>query len=193
MNTLKLKDILIDSLSKRPKISPVYEGFTTSMKTGGLKFDTSKKLYQFSIDLDGQITEAIDWEFPHEELGGIITFSTEVNAMIPDGNTLFERIKVLIKRKLSSWINKMKKNSKIENTIMKKHGISNISIGNFFKGKYKAKSEQIFDEKSMSVEIIGITESVLNEVARDLCLEFDQETVLVKNNINGSIYLVNYK
>lgn len=193
MGTLRLKDILIDALTKRPRISPVYEGYTSSMKTQGLKFDTSNKKEEFSIDLDGQLIEAIDYEFPKEELGGIVTFSTDVNAMIPDGNTAFEKIKVLIKRKLSTWINRLKKSKKIEDTVMKTYGITNVSIGNFFKGKYTANSGKIFDENSLSVEMIGIPESVLNDIARDLCKTFNQETVLVKNHINKSIYLVNSK
>jgi hypothetical protein len=48
----------------------------------------------------------------------------------------------------------------------------------------------LYDESSLSVEIVGITSDVLNKVAEELAQEFKQETVLVKNYDENKIYLV---
>jgi hypothetical protein len=65
-----------------------------------------------------------------------------------------------------------------------------VSIGNFIKGRYKANDGTLYDEKSLSIEIIGVTDGVLNKVAKDLANEFKQESVLVKNYETNKIYLV---
>ena len=65
-----------------------------------------------------------------------------------------------------------------------------MTIGNFVKGRYKAKDGSLYDETSLSVEIIGVSSNVLNKVAEELAKEFKQETVLVKNYDDNRIYLV---
>ena len=65
-----------------------------------------------------------------------------------------------------------------------------ITIGGFVKGRYRADNGLLYDERSLSVEIIGISTDVLNKVAEGMAKEFRQETVLVKNYEEDKIYLV---
>jgi hypothetical protein len=80
--------------------------------------------------------------------------------------------------------------SKINKIIYNNPEIQGVTIGNFVKGRYVAKNGSLYDETSLSVEIIGITSDVLNKVAEELAKEFKQETVLVKNYNDNKIYLV---
>ncbi len=69
--------------------------------------------------------------------------------------------------------------------------IGAFSVGNFFSGKYVGDHSKCFDERSLSIEINGISSDALMYFAEEVALEFNQETILVKDlNIN-KIFLVN--
>ena len=111
--------------------------------------------------IEEHIGNAIDYEFADEDKGGIVVFSTDINAL-----------------PLST------------NKVIEKHNISNWSVGNFFKGKYTDKKGTVYTAKSLSVEIIGVTYEQLIEITEDLCREFKQETALVKSYSTNKILLV---
>ena len=90
----------------------------------------------------------------------------------------------------------MQKN-KVNKTIIK-YNIENpideyigaFSIGNFFSGRYISDNGKVFDEKSLSVEINGISTEALIYFAEEIAIEFNQETVLLKDLNNNKIFLV---
>jgi hypothetical protein len=141
------------------------------------------------LDLtDGSELNEITIEY-FDVKGGIIVFSTDINAVELSKNKLVN----YIYSKVKSIKNALLVNQKI-NKVIKKHesqlkGIG-LTIGNFVKGRYVSDNDTIFDEKSISVEIIGLETSVLNEVANSLRLEFNQESVLVKNYEDNKTYLI---
>ena len=124
--------------------------------------------------------------------GGIIVFSTDVNAIQLDNNKLINKIKQLIitfnnrfnrYKKIHTTINKL--NKKIDNP---EERIGAYSVGNFFKGKYVGDNGEMYNEKSLSVEINGISSRNLLTFAELLAQEFRQETVLVKDLNRNKIY-----
>ena len=66
-----------------------------------------------------------------------------------------------------------------------------FTIGKFYQGGYKAKSGKLFDEKSVSIEIISITSALLLKIATEIARDFNQETVLVKDYQSNETYFVN--
>jgi hypothetical protein len=143
----------------------------------------------FYIDLtDGSELNEINLEY-FDYKGGIIVFSTDINAVQVSKNKLIN----FIFSKMQSIKNAILINKKIDKVI-KQHetqlkGIG-LTVGNFVKGRYVADNGVIYDEKSASVEIIGVQTNVLNEIANSLREEFKQESVLVKNYEDEKIYLV---
>jgi len=131
------------------------------------------------------LKEGIEFEF--ENKGGVIVFSIEVNAQEISKNKIVN----WVKQKIETIKNRLAKDNKINRVLSRYEDIYGVTIGNFVKGRYKAKDGSLYDEKSLSVEIIGIETAVLNKVAEDLAAEFQQETVLVKNYETNKIYLVN--
>ena len=144
------------------------------------------------------LTEGVDWDIPVEERGGIITFATTVNSVDLDSRRLMN----VIKKKSTSIINMLTVNKKIDN-IAKKHNLVGLTLGHFLTGKYldrrKVKDEDsgeiktitnIFDDKSLSLELVGITYEQLIKIAEDMCIEFKQDSVLVKSYENGKILFV---
>lgn len=146
---------------------------------------STPKTYYFNSDSELSESETIDIE-DFNDKGGIITFSTEVNAVKSSENELVN----WVKNKVETLKNNFNLNKKINSVLNKHDEVYGVSIGNFIKGRYKANDGTLYDEKSLSVEIIGITPDTLNKVAKDLANEFKQESVLVKNYETNKIYLV---
>lgn len=146
-----------------------------------LSHDLSKKASKI---LYTTVQEGIEYEF--EQKGGIITFSTDVNAKDLNDNQLIN----WIKQKTTTIKNKLTKYKKIDN-ISQKHSLAAWTVGKFLSGRYTAKNGKVFDENSLSVEIIGIDSTELIKIAEELCIAFLQESVLVKDFSNNKIFLVN--
>ena len=147
--------------------------------------DTSAKTAFIDLGNDIELSEVVSYKFG--EKGGIIVFSVNVNAL------QLSKIKVvrLIKNAVATFKNKLFKDRKINKVLSQYDEVYGVTIGNFVKGRYKSETNgSMYDESSLSIEIIGITPDVLNRVAEDLAKEFKQETVLVKNYEDNRIYLV---
>lgn len=121
--------------------------------------------------------------------GGIIVFSTDVNAVELDKNKIINKIKQVI----TTFKNQLKKDTIIHNVMNKfndKGGeyIGAYSVGNFFKGKYVGDNGEMYNERSLAVEINGLSSESLLKVAEMIAQEFMQETVLVKDLNKNKIY-----
>ena len=124
-----------------------------------------------------------------EYRGGIIVFSTDVNAITLDSNKFLNKVKQVI----MTFKQRYKKDSIIHNVMNKfndKGGeyIGAYSVGNFFKGKYVGDNGEMYNERSLAVEINGLSSESLLKVAEMIAQEFMQETVLVKDLNKNKIY-----
>ncbi len=122
----------------------------------------------YFVAYSGTFSEKVDFELYQK--GGIVVFS--VNALEIPEKQLIDRIR-----------------NKIEALKTTDHEDGyKIAIGHFVKGRYRA--EDVYDGRSLSVEIIGISTDVLNRIAEYLAKEFNQKTLLVKNYEEKRTYLV---
>lgn len=126
-----------------------------------------------------------------EYRGGIITFSTEVNAVQLSDNAIINKIKQTIK----TFSNKWNRKSIIHNVINSLNQsndndyIGAYSVGNYFQGKYVGDNGEMYNEDSMSVTVNGLSSKGLLALAEKLATAFMQETVLVKDLNTNKIYL----
>ena len=110
-----------------------------------------------------------------------------------DNNKLLNKIKQLITT-FNYRVNRGKKIHKVvnkfnDNVNKTEERIGAYSVGNFFKGRYVGDNGEMYNEKSLSVEINGISSMNLLSFAELLANEFMQETVLVKDLNMNKIYL----
>ena len=122
--------------------------------------------------------------------GGVIVFSTDLNAVQLDTNIIKNKIKQFI----VTWRNRLTKGKKIHNIINDFNANNNeyigaYSVGNFFHGRYVGDNGEKFDEKSLCLEINGLSSLSLLKIAENIAKSFGQETVLVKDLNSGKIYL----
>ncbi|CAG7580224.1 MAG: hypothetical protein SLAVMIC_00309 [uncultured marine phage] len=157
--------------------------FHEALKMNGLKIENTTSSDYTYFNCDGVILESIDFEF--DKKGGVIVFSTDINAVDISSNKLLNKLKQVVQ----SMLNKRLVKSKITKVMDKQDSVYGFTIGKFVTGRYKAEDGSIYDEKSTSVEIIGIDSETLLKVAEDIAEEFGQETVLVKDYQKNSIYL----
>jgi len=148
----------------------------------GNSYSSSK----FLLNSIKSLSEAVDFEVDDNQKGGVIVFSTDVNAIPQSSNKIVNWIKQKAMT-LNNRINSAKKIDKIS----QEHNLVGWTIGKALNGRYTAKNGTPFGENSLSVEIVGVDSNTLIDIATQLCKEFDQESVLVKDYTNNKIYFVN--
>ena len=122
--------------------------------------------------------------------GGIIVFAVDVNAQIEQ---LYPDASSLKKLLMSSWesiTNRINKNKKLSRIIIKHPEVFGYSIGKFFTGRYKAKDGTLYDENSLSIEIIDIPFDLVCIIASEIARSFKQQSVLVKDNSSREILFI---
>ena len=126
--------------------------------------------------------------------GGVITFSADINAIELSPNKFVNKIKQVIET-FKQRIGRHKIIHSLINKFNKDDGeyIGAYSVGNFFKGKYVGDNGEMFNEKSLSVEVNGLSSRGLLKLAEFIANEFRQETVLVKDFNANKIFLVDGK
>lgn len=161
----------------------------------GNAFSGSKRLFNSIkvneskiIDKGGILFEGIDFEIDDKEKGGIIVFSTDVNAIKQSDNKIIDWLKKKTKT-IDNRLNYKKKIDKVAN----ENELIGWTVGKFLNGRYTAHNGKTYGENSLSVEIVGVSTDKLIDVAEELCNLFEQESVLVKDYTTGKILFVNGK
>ena len=135
----------------------------------------------------GSLIEAIDWEVDDRSKGGIIVFSTDVNAVKQSENKIIN----WVKQKVKTLENRLFYNKKLDKIANDKEEVYAWTIGKYLHGRYKAKDGAVFDENSLSIELLNVSTETLISFAEEVCRQFNQETVLVKDYANDKIMFVN--
>lgn len=174
-------------------------GFLRECKLNSEKF-TIKNI-QYLINEDFEVVEAVrvtQYVLEHYR-GGVIVFSTDVNSLEVSKSKLFNWLtqkfktinnKLFSKKKLNKVINKFNQDEKVIGDKKIEDFIGAFSIGSFFNGRYIGDNGKVFDENSMSIEVNGISNDALIYLAEKIAMEFNQETVLVKDLDYKKIFLV---
>lgn len=124
--------------------------------------------------------------------GGVIVFSTDVNAVSLDKNKVANKLKQVF-----VTLNQRLNVGKITHNIINKFNkygdeyIGAYSVGNAFKGRYVGDNGELYNENSTTVEINGLSSDGLLRLAEMIARVFHQETVLVKDFNNMKFYLAN--
>ena len=135
---------------------------------------------------DSSVSDSISDVIASDKKGGVITFSTDINAVRLRENRLIN----FLKQKLSSIVNRFLVNKKTTKLLEENDDVFAWSIGNFFKGRYKDRNGKVFDETSISIQILGIDSKTLCKVAEGICDTFRQECVMVLDFDGNKVYFI---
>ena len=95
-----------------------------------------------------------------------------------------------IKQKFNTVKNRITADSKI-NKVAADSDLAGWTVTKGLHGRYRDRNTgELFDENSISIELIGITNDVLLDFSEKLCKEFNQQSVLVKSYNSNDIWFV---
>ena len=137
--------------------------------------------------------EGIDFEV--ENPGGIIIFSTDLNSTLDNAKTFDDKVRFFFDSKWKTFLNRLNVNDRLRKILLNKYELPGYTIGKNFKGSYTGKNGIPFNEKSFTIDIAGVDSDALILIASEICREFKQETVMVRDfNKNATkVYFVNDK
>ena len=126
---------------------------------------------------------------PAKYRGGVIVLSTEINATESDSHQLVDDIKQII----DTFGQRLSCNKRTRWTFFwhgrdNKESISEYSVGNFFRGGYIDDKGKKYNEKSICLEVKGVSTKTLFKLSEMICEELKQETVLVKDLNTNKIF-----
>ena len=118
--------------------------------------------------------------------GGIVTFSTDMNSTSLSGNAFVN----WVKQKVYTVRNRLAATSKIDR-VANSFNLAGWTITRGLHGRYRDRvTGKMFDENSISIELIGIDNETLLSFAESLCVEFGQQSVLVKSYNTTDVWFV---
>lgn len=183
------KERLINRLKKYHNMKVLSEGMN-SVNESASYLDEEFTIRQLTFK--GLTTEG--WGVHHSFLienndskrGGVIVLSPDVNSINLAKNDLID----WAKKKLSSVNNRITK-KRLHKDLMS-YDIPGVSVGNYFKGSYRGENNKVYNETSFAVELDNITNDLLQDIAKDLCKDFHQESVLVRYNDGSAPEYIKY-
>ena len=154
------------------------------IQRGGYLAECRKNAESFTLDdgVHGEQYGLLDYR------GGVIVLPTDIDAVEMSQNTVLDKVKQIV----VTYGNRLRK-GRVVREPLNGEGTEHIvaySVGESFTGKYVGDNGEMYDEKSLSVEVNGLSGRSLLRFAEMLADVFRQETVLVKDLNTGKIYLV---
>lgn len=136
-----------------------------------------------------------DVDFELDNPGGIIVFSTDLNSTLGNAETLVDKVKFFFDSKWKTFLNRLNVSGRLKKILLDKYELPGYTVGKNFRGSYTGKNGIPFNEKSFTIDIAGADSDALKLMATEICREFKQETVMVRDFNEGAtkVYFVNDK
>lgn len=154
------------------------------IQRGGYLAECRRNAESFTLDdgVHGEQYKFLDYR------GGVIVLPMDVNAVELSHDVFLNKVKQIV----VTYGNRLRK-GRVVREPLDGEGTEHIvaySVGKSFIGKYVGDKGEVYGEKSLSVEVNGLSGRSLLRLAEMLADVFMQETVLVKDLNTGKIYLV---
>ena len=150
-----------------------------------------------AIKLNGIMPKFLyeDVDFELDNPGGIIVFSTDLNSTLGNAETLTDKVKFFFDSKWKTFLNRLNVNSRLKKILLDKYELPGYTVGKNFRGSYTGKNGIPFNENSYTIDIAGVDSDALKLMASEICREFKQETVMIRDFNDGAtkVYFVNDK
>jgi hypothetical protein len=133
--------------------------------------------------------EGIDFELDNS--GGVIIFSTDLNSTLGKAETFSDKVKFFFDSKWKTFLNRLNVSDRLKKILLDKYEQPGFTLGKNFRGAYKSKNGLTFNEKSFTIDIAGIDSDALILIASEICREFKQEAVMVRDFNRNKVLFVN--
>lgn len=102
-------------------------------------------------------------------------------------------VKFFFDSKWKAFLNRLNFSDKLRNILLDKYTKPEYTLGRNFTGSYKNKNRITINKNSYTIGIVGVDSDVLILIASEICKEFKQETVMVRDFNKSKVYFVNDK
>lgn len=136
-----------------------------------------------SFKLNSVVTNTLfeNYSFFLDEPGGVIIFSTELNSTLGSAVRLRDKVRFFFESKFKSFLNSLNTTKRLKEILLKKFQLVGYTVGKSYVGAYTGANDLTFNEKSYTIDVSGVDSKTLLLIATEICREFKQETVLVKD------------
>jgi hypothetical protein len=137
------------------------------------------------------LNEAVDMEL--DDSSGLITFSTDLNFTLVKAETFIDKVKFFFDSNWKVFLNRQNVRGRLKKILVDKNIQSEYTLSINLFSAHKSKNGITLYKKSYSVTIEGVNSDVLILIATEICKEFKQETVMVRDSNKNKVYFINDK
>jgi len=135
--------------------------------------------------------EAVDIEL--DDSSGLITFSTDLNFTLVKAETFIDKVKLFFDSNWKAFLNRQNVRGRLKNILVDKNIQSEYTLSRNLFSAHKSKNGITLYKKSYSMTIESVDSNVLILIATEICKEFKQETVMVRDFNKNKVYFINDK
>ncbi len=135
--------------------------------------------------------EAVDIEL--DDSSGLITFSTDYNFSLVKAETFIDKVKFFFDSNWKVFLNRQNVRGRLKKILVDKNIQSEYTLSINLFSAHKSKNGITLYKKSYSVTIEGVNSDVLILIATEICKEFKQATVMVRDSNKNKVYFINDK
>jgi hypothetical protein len=135
--------------------------------------------------------EAVDIEL--DDSSGLITFSTDLNFTLVKAETFIDKIKLFFDSNWKVFLNRQNVRGRLKNILVDNNIQSEYTLSRNLFSAHKSKHGITLYKKSYSMTIEGVDSDVLILIATEICKEFKQATVMVRDSNKNKVYFINDK
>jgi hypothetical protein len=137
------------------------------------------------------LDEAVDNKFDDSSV--LITFSTDLNFTLVEAETFIDKVKFFFDSNWKAFLNRQNVKGRLKKILVDKNIQSEYTLSRNLFSAHKSKHGITLYKKSYSMTIEGVDSDVLILIATEICKEFKQETVMVRDFNKNKVYFINDK
>jgi len=137
------------------------------------------------------LNEAVDIEL--DDSSGLITFSTDLNFTLVKAETFIDKVKFFFDSNWKAFLNRQNVKGRLKNILVDNNIQSEYTLSRNLFSAHKSKHGITLYKKSYCMTIEGVDSDVLILIAMEICKEFKQETVMVRDFNKNKVYFINDK
>jgi hypothetical protein len=135
--------------------------------------------------------EAVDNKFDDSSV--LITFSTDLNFTLVKAETFIDKVKLFFDSNWKAFLNRQNVRGRLKNILVAKNIQSEYTLSRNLFSAHKSKHGITLYKKSYTMTIESVDSDVLILIATEICKEFKQETVMVRDFNKNKVYFINNK
>jgi hypothetical protein len=137
------------------------------------------------------LDEAVDNKFDDSSV--LITFSTDLNFTLVKAETFIDKVKLFFDSNWKAFLNRQNVRGRLKNILVAKNIQSEYTLSRNLFSAHKSKHGITLYKKSYTMTIESVDSDVLILIATEICKEFKQETVMVRDFNKNKVYFINNK